>query len=326
MAGKRLLDAAKLAETGTSIAKQHLRIRKQQWDVYSQTSSLAKAVKSQTDRVTVTAGAAIELAKRLNETGPSWTLQQQAVTREEDAKGWQSQGAEQVHSVQVGRSEVDSEHDVARTVNKDQREEVQEQTGLPNSEYLSQQQSAPEGRTAPAPQLVVKDKHDDGTLSSLRKRELQRQAERQIPIATADGENAMQQASGQDTFNERAEHVSPELSLSPKFEIPKHADEAPDPQEVMSDGINTDIYNSPRVASMLGHGPPKMKNPYANRQKLPPQPLPEMIAAREKWNKEQVDTQAQPEPRLASQVDKGEEADAETQELVSSIADAAVVG
>jgi aarF domain-containing kinase len=67
MAGRRLLDAAKLLHATRTVAKQHLALRSEQLDVYNKTSSLARAVKSQTDRVTLTAQAAIELAKRLNE-------------------------------------------------------------------------------------------------------------------------------------------------------------------------------------------------------------------------------------------------------------------
>ncbi|KAK5002282.1 hypothetical protein LTR60_007151, partial [Cryomyces antarcticus] len=71
MAGRRLLDAAKLLAVSRSVAKQHIAIRSQQLDVYSKTSTLAKAVKNQTDRVTLTAKAAIVLAQRLNEAPPS---------------------------------------------------------------------------------------------------------------------------------------------------------------------------------------------------------------------------------------------------------------
>ena len=72
MAGKRLVDAAKLLSGARGIVKQHIALRFQQLDVYSKTSTLAKAVKGQTDRVTVTAEAAYTLAKRLNETGPNY--------------------------------------------------------------------------------------------------------------------------------------------------------------------------------------------------------------------------------------------------------------
>jgi aarF domain-containing kinase len=68
MAGRRLVDVAKLINASRSIAKQHIALRSQQLDVYNKTSTLAKAVKDQTDRVTLTARAAIALSKRLNET------------------------------------------------------------------------------------------------------------------------------------------------------------------------------------------------------------------------------------------------------------------
>lgn len=67
MSGKRVLDAARLLGAARNIAKTHAEIRSEQWKVFTQTSQLAKAVKSQTDRFTVTAGAAYQLARRLNE-------------------------------------------------------------------------------------------------------------------------------------------------------------------------------------------------------------------------------------------------------------------
>ncbi|KAF2199670.1 ABC1-domain-containing protein [Delitschia confertaspora ATCC 74209] len=70
MAGRRLLDAAKLFNASKSIAKQHITLRQQQLDLYSKTSSLAKALKNQTDRVTLTAQAAIALSNRFNDSAP----------------------------------------------------------------------------------------------------------------------------------------------------------------------------------------------------------------------------------------------------------------
>ena len=73
MAGKRLLDLAALFNASRGVAQKHIALRARQVDVYSQTSTLAKAVKNQTDRVTETVKAASFLASRLNESGPSWT-------------------------------------------------------------------------------------------------------------------------------------------------------------------------------------------------------------------------------------------------------------
>ncbi|KAF2157953.1 ABC1-domain-containing protein [Myriangium duriaei CBS 260.36] len=71
MSGKRLLDAARIYGALKSVARTHVAIRSQQIDAFSKTSTLAKAAKSQTDRVTVTAGAAYALARRLSETEPA---------------------------------------------------------------------------------------------------------------------------------------------------------------------------------------------------------------------------------------------------------------
>jgi len=273
MAGKRLLDAAKLVNAGSSVAKQHFTLRRQQWDVYTQTSSLAKAVKHQTDRVTVTAAAAVELASRFNETGPTWQQQrrpadargEEVAPRTSDPVGVPTQGIN-------GRAVDGRTQDVRQRVAREAPGVVDHAAGA--------------------------DRGDD-TLSPLRKRELQRQAERQIPSMTADAEGEQQTTGGQDTFTERTEHVSPELSSLPRTKIPKHFDEHresdgatgrlnsdtfPTPgDEPAPEGINTDIFTSPRVSKMLGQSGSTAKNPYAKRQKLPPKPLPEMVAAREKW-------------------------------------------
>ncbi|KAK5742494.1 hypothetical protein LTR17_003296 [Elasticomyces elasticus] len=289
MSGKRLLDAAALLSTSSSIAKQHFALRRQQWDVYTRTSSLAKAVKSQTDRVTVTAAAAAELARRFNETGPVWEQREQR--RDGDA-------------VRTAENVV---------------------TGIGKNE-------------------------DDGTLSSLRKRELQREFEEQIPAVTADGQEASSILNS-DTFPQRPEHVSPELSSLPRAKIPKHTSSPPHTKPSNDDlnqdtfpptqgspdpeGINTDIFNSPKVSKMLGQSGLKGKNPYGDRKKMAPQPLPEMVAARREWEEEKR-RQAERAPALPAGVtekqspgsqavaarESAEKHDVEIQEMAAELAEA----
>jgi aarF domain-containing kinase len=67
MAGRRILDAAKLVQAARSIAKQHVALRSEQLDRYSKGSTLAKQAKAQSDRVVLTLQAAAALARRLNE-------------------------------------------------------------------------------------------------------------------------------------------------------------------------------------------------------------------------------------------------------------------
>jgi aarF domain-containing kinase len=66
MAGKRILDAAALFNASKAVAQKHIALRSHQLDVYNKTSTLAKAVKDQTDRVTLMAQAASALAQRFN--------------------------------------------------------------------------------------------------------------------------------------------------------------------------------------------------------------------------------------------------------------------
>lgn len=112
MAGRRLLDAAKLFNASRAVARQHIALRSQQLEVFNKTSSLAKAVRNQTDRVTLTAQAAIALSQRFNGPAPPYTTasaphdhqqhEDASIPREEtvvggNAQGGTKQGLEQDH-------------------------------------------------------------------------------------------------------------------------------------------------------------------------------------------------------------------------------------
>lgn len=72
MTGRRLLDIAVLFNASRGVAQKHVALRSQQFDVYNKTSSLSRAVRNQTDRITETAKAASFLASRLTESAPAW--------------------------------------------------------------------------------------------------------------------------------------------------------------------------------------------------------------------------------------------------------------
>ena len=86
MTGKRLLDAAVIFKASRGVASKHVALRKHQLDIYSKTSSIAKAVKSQTDRFTLTVRAASALTERFNEHGSGFSTSassQEAPTNDE---------------------------------------------------------------------------------------------------------------------------------------------------------------------------------------------------------------------------------------------------
>ena len=75
MTGRRLLDVAAILKVSQRVAAKHVALRQHQLDLYSKTSSLAEAVKSQTDRITLTVKAASILAERFNEPGVDHSAQ-----------------------------------------------------------------------------------------------------------------------------------------------------------------------------------------------------------------------------------------------------------
>lgn len=75
MTGRRLVDAAAIFTAARGVASKHVALRRHQLDVYSKTSTLAKALQSQSDRVTLTVKAAAALAERFNERGPQYSTQ-----------------------------------------------------------------------------------------------------------------------------------------------------------------------------------------------------------------------------------------------------------
>ena len=115
MLGWRLLDTAALLKATQGVARKHLALRRQQLDTYSKTSSLAKAVKIRTDRVTLKIRAASALNQRFN--ASSYSTQEQGaqeskneiqVPSEESARGQPStgekQGLEQDHFYKRSKS------------------------------------------------------------------------------------------------------------------------------------------------------------------------------------------------------------------------------
>ena len=73
MSGRWLLDAATLLRVSRQVISKHIALRNHQFDDYEKTSSLVKAVKSQTDRVTLTIKAAGVLTGRLNGLRPQYS-------------------------------------------------------------------------------------------------------------------------------------------------------------------------------------------------------------------------------------------------------------
>jgi aarF domain-containing kinase len=312
MAGKRLLDAAKLFSAGRSVAKHHLAIRKDQWQLYTRTSALAKAVKSQTDRVTVTAGAAVELAKRFNE-------KEQIRRDSPQPREYGGRGPSGNDWVKERMNEVASNAQASAR-----------EAGL---DSVASGISQARGQTG-----------DDGTLASLRRgHEVRDISGASIPPRPS--VSVQTQSAGQDTFNERPITGAPDVEehgSKPSARLPEHAETYPEGErieekelnqdvfpsptesaEASPEGVQTNIFHSPRVARVLGEAGPQLKNPYGKRQKMAPKPHPDMVQWTKTENQQETvrtveQPSAQTEPKVVEA--KAQPKDDDLHDLAASVA------
>jgi aarF domain-containing kinase len=180
MAGRRLVDAAKLFNASRSVAQKHIALRSNQLDAFSKTSTLAKAVKNQTDRITLTAAAAIELSKRFSDEAPSYAR----------AAAEQATGAPRHHE-DIPRKETVS-RDAGGTRVKD---------GLEQDHHYDRSEENSTANPPPEAELEIEQKEaprrplPDGTIPS-------------------SGVTLEQEEKGQDTFSERPVSEAPKEPLA----------------------------------------------------------------------------------------------------------------
>lgn len=329
MSGKRLIDLAALFNASRGVAQKHIALRNRQIDVYSRTSTLARAVQNQTERVTETAKAASFLVSRLNEKAPAWE------SEAEEAKPspqWHDDPIPSRESTKAGsttkepRSGLDQDHFYEKSAANSAYDE-QPKEDLHISQEQASRYPLPDG-TIPAEKSNINTHELDhevistrptkeppkyplqgeglrpaasgastiplpttNQLSSNAARTLQRQSELQIPSKSADalGESApdpLEAGHDEDSFYRKSGHTSPTLSSLPRVKIPKHpsdiqegdnhlqggplnsdsyysatksqdskaipALEAVPEQDQVPEGINTDLFYSPRIAKLLG--------------------------------------------------------------------------
>jgi aarF domain-containing kinase len=323
MSGKRLLDLAALFNASRGVAQKHVALRSRQVDVYNRTSTLARAVKSQTDRVTETAKAASFLFSRLNEKAPSWTSEaaEPANVKHSDEVPIPSKDSTDPASTTKPKEGIEQNHFYERSLSnsaidpppKDDlsiHKEKPERYPLPDG-TIPPADSQPGQRetdhdvisTRPKDESSKEPLGQDGLhpassnaytiptpamkpLSSQNAKLLQRQPENQIPSQSADAVDGsppdpLEDGHDEDSFYRKSKHTAPSLSSLPRVKLPKHTSnfqgegkiaekinsdsfyqntaksetipsaEAVSEQEV-PEGVNTDLFYSPRVAKLLG--------------------------------------------------------------------------
>ncbi|KAF7910305.1 uncharacterized protein EAE98_012122 [Botrytis deweyae] len=327
MAGKRILDLAALFNASRGVAQKHIALKTRQIDVYNRTSTLARAVRNQTDRVTETAKAASFLASRLNDNVPEWTkeatdyttssqpndsgpIPSRESTKEQEHAPEKKEGLEQDHFYEKSESNSSVNPTPKRDLHIQQ--EKAKSYPLPDGTIPPQNADIDTAelnadttpiRSKAGPKLDPIDSeglHPAASsastipipktkpLSADNAKRIQREHERQIPSVTADeighSNNPLEEGHDEDSFYDRSRHTSPTLSSLPRAKIPKHTSDIQEngqhlrddainsdtfsetvdrtkqipsvesipEQEQLPEGINTDLFYSPRVARLLG--------------------------------------------------------------------------
>ena len=165
MTGRRLLDVAAIFKASRGVAAKHVALRQHQLDVYSKTSSLAKAIKSQTDRVTLTVKAASDLAERFSGPRPDhFTQAGQSERSPHDATG--GQDAVSAVNKSSGKDYGLPRDHAYKTSDQDSPAESPPDTSLATKQEKAKKYPLPDGSTLPVDPVEVS-KRDEGSYSEL---------------------------------------------------------------------------------------------------------------------------------------------------------------
>ncbi|KAL9122227.1 MAG: hypothetical protein Q9187_001218 [Circinaria calcarea] len=321
MAGKRLLDAAAILKGSRGVVSKYITLQGHQFDTFSKTSSVAKAIKHQTDRITVTLRAASALNERFNDpsshystkaTGsgnlsPETSELEKDGTGEEDFRSKQKEGLEQDHF--YTRSSKNSTAQPLPNENLGVKQETAKRTPLPDGsippedsivskteqdqvKYSEPQQAAPvkepvrnvkldkkseKNPISSGKSAIHKPTNPTNSLPPQKAREVQRQAESQIPSQSAEPPTsdslrpdstaaALGADQVKDVYYTASSTSGPALSSLPRVKIPKVTEDAQEIDEHVAQAINQDVYYTP------GHKGPGHTLPIA--QAIPEQDSP----------------------------------------------------
>lgn len=166
MSGKRLLDAAALFNASRGIAGKHLAARSRQCDVYSKTSTLARAIKNQTDRVTLTVRAASALAERFNGSSPKYPTQSNGAQKsEQDATVPSPASVDRAASTPEGKQGIEQDHFYKKSPTNTTAEPLHEEE-LDVKQEGSQRPPLPDGFIPPVGSGLGQAQRDEDAFAS----------------------------------------------------------------------------------------------------------------------------------------------------------------
>lgn len=265
MSGKRLLDAAALFKAVRSVASKHAALRSHQFDAYQKTSSLAKAVRGQSDRVTLTVKAASALAGRLQQSSDNYSTQPSSHDPDRKAPKIPSHDSVQSPgSTPVIKEGPQQDHFYEKSLQNSTAQPVPEDD-IGVKQEAAKRYPLPDGSIPPAESNLTSSAPERDTFSTLQQTEPQKiplneeyhRAEANIE-PTSSGETSIPDPSSGPTS--LAPDKARKLQREAEKQIPSQAAEPPSPE--LGVGQEQDVFYTPspeagRVLSAL----PRVKLP-----------------------------------------------------------------
>lgn len=261
MAGRRLLDAAALFNASRSIARKHVALRREQFDRFTKTSSIAKAVKSEAERYTETARAASFLASRLNEDKPQWASEAAETNPGDSAQkvaphpGPEGDEPNEAQHIIQEETSISSYPDGTIPSSQQDIDKLERDRSILSKKTPKAANVQPSQPIEPVPHSL------DNHLTPDEARRLQRSYEDQVPSYAADGKtdtsrNDTANGFDNDSSYKPLEYSSPILSSLPRVKVPKHPSHVQaNDSHLNSQGLNSESYSSPvqtPIASPVG--------------------------------------------------------------------------
>lgn len=276
MSGKRILDAAAIAKASGGVAAKHFAYRRFQLDTYNKTSTLARALKAQTDRIALTVRAASASAERFNGADLTYSTKAEASTKAQGYSSVSSQrGVKDAPDAAKEEQGLGQDHFYNRSQENTTAEPLHEEKlkveqvaakgiplpdgSTPFSRWGSEpQESGPKGvsseaeRVPPARTNISSSSEAVHTPPADKAKRLQRQAEKQIPSEAAkpppppayEGDE-LRVDQEQDTFYNPPQENGQVLSSLPRVKLPKSSEDTQKSDPHVPDGqMNQDVFYS----------------------------------------------------------------------------------
>lgn len=249
MTGRRILDAAAIVKAVRGVASKHVAFRSHQLDVYSKTSTLAKAVQTQTERVTLTVKAASVLAGRFNEPASSAS----ASKPETDSKA--SPVPSDVKVEREGKVQAERPGDVDFYENAKENSTVQPLTADDSQvDRYGAKRPPPSVQSDTPSKNVFEPLDEEGKAPSDTSKAVsepseegeQRPAAPALPASKVSDKITGAHAKDELGASDQIGHTSPNIQSS------QIQEQAVPEQDPLSDEAYSGIFRSPKIAKMLG--------------------------------------------------------------------------